>query len=115
MLIRMQGAVSLGFNYHYLPSILGKIFIARSPLDLCHWSMVGKVNERKQGRDSILWKIIRVWDTAINCHCYSARRNIMLIRMQGAVSLGFNYHYLPLEDHQAGQPQIEPLPRMLGR
>jgi hypothetical protein len=36
------------------------IFIARSPLDLCHWSMVGKVNERKQGRDSILWKIIRL-------------------------------------------------------
>lgn len=26
---------------------------------------------------------------------YSARRNIMLIRLQGAVSLGFNYYYLP--------------------
>jgi hypothetical protein len=36
------------------------IFIARSPLDLRHWSMVWKVNERKQRRDSILWKIIRL-------------------------------------------------------
>ena len=36
------------------------ILVTRSPLNLRHWSMIRKVNERKQRRDSILWKITRL-------------------------------------------------------